>query len=91
MHVFSDCLSYILTGKINCNSFITYIFTYFEKMMLSSITLMINLFFLDNISSYIDPNAGSAIAAAIIGALAGLGITLKLYWEKLKFKLSRKD
>jgi len=59
-------------------------------MMLDSITLMINLFFLDNISSYIDPNAGSAIAAAIIGALAGLGITLKLYWEKLKFKLSRK-
>jgi hypothetical protein len=51
---------------------------------------MTNLFFLDNISSYIDPNAGSAIAAAIIGALAGLGITLKLYWEKLKFKLSRK-
>ena len=89
MHVFSDCLSYILTGKINCNSFITCIFTYFEKMMLDSIILMINLFFLDNISSYIDPNAGSAIAAAIIGALAGLGITLKLYWEKLKFKLSR--
>ena len=83
-------MSYILTGKINCNSFITCVFTYFEKMMLNSITLIINLFFLDNISSYIDPNAGSAIAAAIIGALAGLGITLKLYWEKLKFKLSRK-
>ena len=46
--------------------------------------------FLNNIPNYIDPNAGSAIAAAIIGALAGLGITLKLYWEKLKFKLSRK-
>jgi len=59
-------------------------------MMLSSITLMINLFFLNNISSYIDPNAGSAIAAAIIGALAGLGITIKLYWEKLKYRLSRK-
>jgi len=59
-------------------------------MMLNSITLMTNLFFLDNISSYIDPNAGSAIAAAIIGALAGLGITIKLYWEKLKYRLSRK-
>ena len=58
--------------------------------MLNSITLMTNLFFLDNISSYIDPNAGSAIAAAIIGALAGLGITIKLYWEKLKYRLSRK-
>jgi hypothetical protein len=56
-----------------------------------SISLMWTIFFLNNISNYIDPNAGSAIAAAIIGALAGLGITLKLYWEKLKFKLSRKD
>ena len=60
-------------------------------MVSESISLMWTIFFLNNISNYIDPNAGSAIAAAIIGALAGLGITLKLYWEKLKFKLSRKD
>ena len=59
--------------------------------MLESVLLALNLFFLDNISNYIDPNAGSAIAAAIIGVLAGVGITLKMYWEKLKFKLSRKD
>ena len=59
--------------------------------MLESVLLALNLVFLDDISNYIDPNAGSAIAAAIIGALAGLGITLKLYWEKLKFKLSHKD
>ena len=59
--------------------------------MLESVLLALNLVFLDDISNYIDPNAGSAIAAAIIGALAGIGITLKLYWEKLKFKLSGKD
>ena len=59
--------------------------------MLESVLLALNLVFLDNISNYIDPNAGSAIAAAIIGALAGIGITLKMYWEKLKFKLSGKD
>ena len=59
--------------------------------MLESISLMWIPVFLNNISNYIDPNAGSAIAAAIIGALAGLGITIKLYWEKLKYKLSRKD
>jgi len=46
--------------------------------------------FLNDISNYIDPNVGSAIAAAIIGALAGLGITIKLYWEKLKYRLSGK-
>tara|TARA_Y100001949_G_scaffold152403_1_gene138770 strand:+ start:434 stop:613 length:180 start_codon:yes stop_codon:yes gene_type:complete len=59
--------------------------------MLESVLLALNLVFLDDISNYIDPNAGSAIAAAIIGALAGIGITLKMYWEKLKFKLSGKD
>ena len=59
--------------------------------MLESAGLVLNLFFLDSISGYIDPNAGSAIAAAIIGALAGLGITIKLYWEKLKYRLSGKD
>ena len=59
--------------------------------MLESVALVLNLFFLNNVSGYIDPNAGSAIAAAIIGALAGLGITIKLYWEKLKYRLSGKD
>ena len=59
--------------------------------MLESAGLVLNLFFLDSISGYIDPNTGSAIAAAIIGALAGLGITIKLYWEKLKYRLSGKD
>ena len=59
--------------------------------MLESVLLALNLVFLDDISNYIDPNAGSAIAAAIIGVLAGVGITLKMYWEKLKFKLSGKD
>ena len=59
--------------------------------MLESVLLALNLVFLDDISNYIDPNAGSAIAAAIIGVLAGVGITLKMYCEKLKFKLARKD
>ena len=58
--------------------------------MLESIILVMNLFVLDNVAGYIDPNTGSAIFAMLIGAFAGLGITLKLYWEKLKFKLSRK-
>ena len=57
--------------------------------MAESIILVMNLFVLDNVAGYIDPNTGSAIFAMLIGAFAGLGITLKLYWEKLKFKLSR--
>ena len=54
------------------------------------ITTTLSFISTENIANYIDPNAGSAIAAAIIAALAGIGITLKMYWEKLKFKLSKK-
>jgi len=37
---------------------------------------------------YLDPGSGSIIFQAIIGALVGVGIALKIYWEKLKFKIS---
>jgi len=40
---------------------------------------------------YIDPSAGSMFIAAIVGALVGVAMTLKLYWEKLKLRLSRKN
>ena len=34
--------------------------------------------------AYIDPGTGSLIIQSIIGAIAAVGITLKLYWHKLK-------
>tara|TARA_B110000014_G_scaffold184880_1_gene133803 strand:- start:162 stop:338 length:177 start_codon:yes stop_codon:yes gene_type:complete len=40
-------------------------------------------------SLYIDPGTASAVMAAIIGAVAGVGMTLKLYWFKIKQKLSK--
>ena len=53
---------------------------------------MIGLFessILVNVLGYIDPGSVSAFMAVIIGALAGVGMTLKLYWHKIKFKLSK--
>ena len=44
--------------------------------------------FISDAYAYLDPGSGSIIAQAIIGALIGVGITVKIYWEKLKFKLS---
>ena len=38
---------------------------------------------------YIDPSSGTMIFQMIIGALVGVGIAIKLYWEKLKFNLSK--
>lgn len=34
--------------------------------------------------AYIDPGTGSLIIQSIIGAIAAIGVTLKLYWHKLR-------
>lgn len=38
--------------------------------------------------AYLDPGSGSLIIQSLIGAAAALGVTLKLYWHKIKLKLS---
>ena len=56
--------------------------------------LSINLiahYFLLEMPGYIDPNSMMAILTLLMGAIAGVGMTLKLYWTKLKLKLFRKD
>ena len=46
-------------------------------------------FLLEKISGYIDPGSATAIMAMIIGAIAGIGMTLKMYWFKIKHKFSK--
>lgn len=36
--------------------------------------------------AYIDPGSGSMIIQMLLGALVGVGITIKIYWNRLKFK-----
>ena len=45
--------------------------------------------FLFSISNYIDPGSASAVIAMLIGLVAGAGMTLKLYWFKIKQKITR--
>ena len=40
---------------------------------------------------YIDPGTGSLIIQGVIGAIAAVGVTLKLYWHKLKLFFSRHE
>ena len=40
--------------------------------------------------AYIDPGSASMFIQVIIGALVGVGITMKIYWKRLKFKLEEK-
>ena len=51
--------------------------------------LLLNGFSLIKIPGYIDPGSATAIMAMIIGAIAGIGMTLKMYWFKIKLKLSK--
>ncbi len=43
--------------------------------------------------AYLDPGSGSIILQAIIGAIAAGGVTIKIYWHKLKvlFKKKKKN
>jgi hypothetical protein len=61
---------------------------------LKSITVILGIlfatsFFVSDAYAYLDPGTGSVVIQAIIGALVGVVITLKIYWFKLKEKLSR--
>jgi|TARA_B100001123_G_C15330720_1_gene1031117 hypothetical protein len=58
-------------------------------MEISNLDLFLNGFTLIKATNYIDPGSASAIMAMIIGAIAGVGMTLKLYWFKIKEKISR--
>jgi len=55
-----------------------------------SINLIVHYFLLE-IPGYIDPGSMMAILTLLMGVIAGIGMTLKLYWNKLKLKLFHKD
>ena len=38
--------------------------------------------------AYLDPGTGSMLIQGIIGAIAAIGVTLKLYWHKIKLMIS---
>jgi hypothetical protein len=59
------------------------------NMDVLSILAIAQPFLLEKISGYIDPGSATAVMAMIIGAIAGAGMTLKLYWFKIKQKISR--
>tara|TARA_Y100000996_G_scaffold66815_1_gene45166 strand:+ start:342 stop:503 length:162 start_codon:yes stop_codon:yes gene_type:complete len=46
-------------------------------------------FSLTTISGYIDPGSATAFMAMIIGAIAGVGMTVKMYWFRIKQKISK--
>ena len=47
-------------------------------------------FSLSKYSMYIDPASLTVIIAMIVGAFVGVGMTLRIYWLKIKHKLFHK-
>lgn len=56
-------------------------------MMLLSIIVLSGVVF-DEAFAYIDPGSGSLVIQLIVGALVGVGITVKVYWLRIKMKFS---
>ena len=54
-----------------------------------TLVLLFRGFFVSEAYAYLDPGSGSVVIQMLIGALAGVGITLKIYWHKIKEKLVR--
>jgi len=46
---------------------------------------------LEILTNYLDPGSGSIIIQVIIATLVGMAISVKVFWYKIKAKLSRKD
>tara|TARA_B110001454_G_scaffold44816_1_gene43822 strand:+ start:1006 stop:1194 length:189 start_codon:yes stop_codon:yes gene_type:complete len=59
----------------------------FEHILIYNILLS---FSLSKISGYIDPASISVIVAMVVGVLVGAGMTLRVYWLKIKHKLFNK-
>jgi len=45
---------------------------------------LLHVFTISDAYAYIDPGSGSLVIQIIIGALVGVGITVKIYWYRLK-------
>tara|TARA_B100001765_G_C19395537_1_gene289870 strand:- start:286 stop:510 length:225 start_codon:yes stop_codon:yes gene_type:complete len=70
--------------KINYNMLMKYEFTLFLVSV-----FIFSQFFISNAYAYVDPASVSVVFAIILGLLVGAGMTVKLYWLKLKNKFSR--
>ena len=51
-------------------------------------SLLLGQLFVTEAYAYLDPGTGTMVIQMLIGALVGVGITLKVYWDKIMFKFS---
>ena len=59
-------------------------------ILIVSIILLFSGTVISDAYAYIDPGSGSIVIQALIGALVGVGITLKVYWAKIRMAIENK-
>ena len=57
-------------------------------ILLLGVGTVIPYVFLPQAYAYVDPGTGSAIIYVLISTFVGLGMTLKIYWNRIKEKLT---
>jgi len=53
------------------------------KYLFASVALTAMVLIAPDAQAYLDPGSGSAILQGVLGALAAIALTLKLYWHRL--------
>jgi len=61
-----------------------------RPIIVLSIMILSAGFSISDAFAYLDPASGSLILQMVVGALVGVGITIKVFWYKIKEKISRK-
>jgi len=59
-----------------------------NPIVLVSLILFSFGFFIADAYAYLDPGSASLFIQIIVGALVGVGITIRIYWYALKEKIS---
>ena len=62
----------------------------YHFLVIASGLISFHALFFDYAYAYLEPNSLSLVVQAMLGALVGVGIALKVYWEKIKYKFSSK-
>tara|TARA_Y100000590_G_scaffold467418_1_gene646272 strand:- start:10255 stop:10455 length:201 start_codon:yes stop_codon:yes gene_type:complete len=56
-----------------------------------AVLMLFGHFSISNAFAYVDPGSGSAIIYVIISTLVGVGMTLKVYWSRIRHKLTSRE
>jgi len=61
-------------------------------MTKTALLLMVGILVLQPLDAlaYVDPTAGGLLLQLLLGGLAGLGVVVRLYWDRLKEKFTNK-